>query len=84
MNAADRAPILAEFVDATSTGRLLSAAPLPTSALGAERRSVPAGDLSLALIRASALARHHVWRRDFSAAIGALPAPHGKTTRTFF
>ena len=84
MNAADRAPILAEFVDTTSTGRLLSAAPLARWALGAERRSVPAGDLSLAVVRASALASNHVWRRDFRAAIGVLPAPHDKTIRTFF
>ena len=75
-------PILAETLDATTKGYPLSAAPLPISAIGAQRWSLLAGDLPLplAVIRDSALAHNHAWMRDFTASTGVLLAPHGKTT----
>jgi D-serine dehydratase len=82
MNAIDLSSILAEFVDATTKGYPLSAAPLPLSAIGAQGWSLLGGDLPLplAVICDSALAHNHAWMRDFTAATGVLLAPHGKTT----
>jgi D-serine dehydratase len=71
-----------EIIDPRTKGFPPGAAPLPLSAIGAQGWNLLRGDLPfpLAVLRESALAHNHVWMRDFTAATGALLAPHGKTT----
>jgi len=78
----DLAPLLDEKLDATVKGYPPRAAPLPLSAIGAQRWNLLAGDLPFpqAVIRETALSHNHSWMRDFTAATGVLLAPHGKTT----
>ena len=74
--------LLREIVDPRTKGFPLGAAPIPLSAVGAQGWNLLRGDLPfpVALLRESALDHNHAWMRDFTAATGALLAPHGKTT----
>ncbi len=74
--------LLGEIVDPRTKGFPLGAAPIPLSAVGAQGWNLLRGDLPfpVALLRESALDHNHAWMRDFTAATGALLAPHGKTT----
>ena len=71
-----------ETVDARTKGFPPGASPLRLSAIGAQGWNLLRGDLPfpLAVLRQSALDHNHMWMRDFTAATGALLAPHGKTT----
>ena len=71
-----------EIVDPRTKGFPFGVAPLPLSAIGAQGWNLLRGDLPLplAVLRESALDHNHAWMRDFTAATGALLAPHGKTT----
>jgi len=78
----DLSELLDSRLDATAKGYPPGAPPLALSAIGAQRWSLLGGDLPFpqAVLLDSALAHHHAWMRDFTAATGVLLAPHGKTT----
>ncbi len=71
-----------EIIDARTKGFPPGAAPIPLSSIGAQGWNLLRGDLPfpLAVLKESALDHNHMWMRDFTAATGALLAPHGKTT----
>jgi D-serine dehydratase len=71
-----------EIIDPRTKGFPPGAAPIPLSSIGAQGWNLLRGDLPfpLAVLKESALDHNHMWMRDFTAATGALLAPHGKTT----